>query len=51
MVWETRTMWVMPAALELRGKQKVPLQVFVVTCSGTAAYAVQKVPWPRGEGT
>ena len=32
--WETTT-WVMPAALELRGEQKVPLQVFVGTCSGT----------------
>ena len=34
--WKTTT-WAMPAALELRGEQQVPLQLFVGTwtCSGT----------------
>ena len=48
--WETTT-WVMPAALELRGEQQVPLQVFVGTCSGTPRTLSRMVPWQRGEGT
>ena len=35
MVVGATTMWAMPAALELCDDQKVPLQVFVGTCSGT----------------
>ena len=49
--WWGTTTWTMPAALELRGEQQVPLQVFVGTCSGTPRTLSRMVPWQRGEGT